>query len=284
MLKGRIANRFVGTIGLFALAGCSGGTPDQPPADHGETPKAAALAKPAPAKATDPSPGPQKLSSKSDSFEFSYKWPAEAAAIPELDRWLKGNGEKMRAQNAGEAATDAADAKKQGYNFNAHSYDESFSVAANTPQILVLLSEGYVYTGGAHGMPISTVILWDKAAKKRLATTAMIDIPRLVSVGNKRFCDALDKEREKRRGEPVRHDDPDELSDFVNCVDLTKEEIVPVAKDPKTATTLDTIRVVIGPYDAGPYAEGTYIIDLPVDAALLTAVKAPYRGWFNAVQ
>jgi len=40
------------------------------------------------------------------------------------------------------------------------------------------------------------------------------------------------------------------------------------------------IRVVIGPYEAGPYAEGSYDIAVPVDAGVLGAIKPEYRGSF----
>lgn len=260
------------------LAGCSGGAPDKTPAGNDAAPKpAATLSNAATPKETPPAGKPQALSGKSDSFEFSYKWPAEAAAIPELDGWLRANGEKIRKEGEGEAASDAEEAKKDKYPFNAHSYDEDYAVVADTPAMLVLLSDGYVYTGGAHGMPINTAIIFDKATKKRLATSALLDLPRLAALSKKRFCTELDKEREEKRGEPVKHDGSGPIDDFDQCVDMTQQLILPVSADGKA---LDTIRVVIAPYEAGPYAEGSYVIDLGVDATLLGAVKQPYRGAF----
>lgn len=272
--------RFLLIGGALSLPACSGNAPEKNEAANQAAPRPVASSPAAPVNAADPGPGPQSLSSKTETFEFSYKWPAEAAAIPELSAWLKGNGEKMRADNVGEAQSDAVEAKKSGYPFIAHSYDETFKVVADTPHLLVLLSDGYVFTGGAHGMPFTTTILWDKATKKRLATKAILDVPRLATVAKAHFCAALDKEREKRRGEPVAQDKSG-IDDFTKCVDFTKDEIVPVAKETR-GPALDTIRIVIGPYEAGPYAEGSYVIDLPVDQALLTAVKEPYRGWFAA--
>lgn len=260
----------------LALAGCSGGGPkvDNAAAPSGNVAAANTAAVPeAPARKAEA----QAMESKDGTFEFSYKWPAEAAAIPELDSWLRANGETLRKRGEGEAKVDQASAKKDGFPYHAHSYDEGYAVVANTPAMLVLLSDGYIYTGGAHGMPVNTAIIWDKATKKRLATSALVDIPRLATLSKKRFCDALDKQREEKRGEPVRHDDPDQLVDFVSCVDMTKQLILPVSEKGKA---LDTIRVVIGPYDAGPFAEGTYSIDLPMDATLMGAVKAPYAGAF----
>lgn len=264
--------------GLLALPACSGSAPDK-----GEGANVAANhAAPAPANAATanvalPGPGPQSVVSKADGLEFTYRWPAEASAVPELDTWLRGNAEKLRKENQAGAAEAQADAKKSDYPFNGYSYEEKYAVVGDTPHFLVLLSDGYVFTGGAHGMPFYTAILWEKATKRRLGTGALIDVPRLASVTKARFCAALDKQRAEKRGEPVRHDDPDELDDFVQCPNMTEQLIVPISKGGKA---LDTIRVVIGPYTAGPYAEGSYVIDMAVDKAILGTVKSAHRDAF----
>jgi len=36
-------------------------------------------------------------------------------------------------------------------------------------------SEGYVFTGGTHGMPVVTTLIWDKAREQRLSTDALMD-------------------------------------------------------------------------------------------------------------
>ena len=140
-------------------------------------------------------------------------------------------------------------------------------------------SDGYAYSGGAHGMPIVTALFWDKAKKQRLATGAIFEMPALIAGIKDRFCKALDDERGKRRGAPVKAEDPDELPDFVQCVDIAKQTILPVSLNGKA---LDTLRIVIMPYEAGPYAEGIYEIDLPVDAAIRKAVKPAYVAAFSA--
>lgn len=233
-----------------------------------------------------PSPAPtvkpaaeSAIAFKEGKVEFRYAWPAEAAAIPELDAWLRGNGEALQAKMMAGARQEEAAAKKNGYDMPGYSYIEQWGVVADLPALLVMQSEGYNYTGGAHGMPIVTTMFWDKAAKKRLPSGALIDIQALNAAAKDRFCAALDAEREKRRGAPVNREDKNELVDFVSCVDMTKQTILPVSKGGKA---LDTMRIVIMPYEAGPYAEGIYQIDLPVDAAILKAVKPAYRGSFSA--
>ncbi len=271
---------FLAIGAAITLAGCSGGTPDKGQsgnmAQANATPASGNVAV---ASSTPPAPGPQAISSKADGLEFSYKWPAAASAIPALNDWLRGNGEKLRAENQSAAGDAQAEAKKDGFPFNGYSYEEDYATVADTPRMLVLLSSGYIFTGGAHGMPVSTAILWDKTTQKRLATGAMIDLPRFAALTKKRFCEALDKQRAEKRGEPVRHDDPNELDEFDQCIDMTKQLVLPISRGGKA---LDTVHVLIGPYEAGPYAEGSYEIDLPLDGALLATVKPAYRDAFAA--
>ncbi|MBN8829177.1 MAG: DUF4163 domain-containing protein, partial [Sphingomonadales bacterium] len=210
--------------------------------------------------------------------EFRYAWPGAAAAIPALDASLRANGAALQAKMKAGAREEEASAKQNGYDMPGYSYAEEWGVVADLPALLVMQSEGYSYTGGAHGMPIVTTLFWDKAANKRLPTGALIDIGALNAAAKDRFCKALDAEREKRRGAPVNREDKGTIVDFVSCVDLTRQTILPVSKGGKA---LDTVRVVIMPYEAGPYAEGIYEIDLPVDAAMLAAVKPAYRSSFS---
>lgn len=226
--------------------------------------------------APDPEGGSVRFTGN-DRVEFNYVWPQEAADIPELGAWLRGNGDRLSKQTRDRATADQAAARKGGYPFNGYGYEEKWGVVADLPALLILQSEGYSFTGGAHGMPIVTTLFWDKARKKRLPTIALFDVPALSNAIRDRFCAALNAERSKRRGAPVDAKDPNQLSEFVRCVDIDKQIILPVSKGGKA---LDTVRIVIMPYEAGPYSEGIYQIDLPVDAAVLATVNRTYRGSF----
>jgi len=273
-------------LALLFVAGC--GQQREPQADNQAAPPEPAnalapAATPSPAATPTPAPTGSGAAIKADDpgLAFSYAWPAVAAAIPELDSWLRGNGEHLRREAAGRARSEIAEARKGGFDMHDHSYEETWKVAADGPALLILQSEGYIFTGGAHGMPIVTTLFWDKAAKRRLGLTDLFDTARLVPAIRAGFCKALDDERAKRRGAPVDAKDSGGIDEFVRCVDPAKQIILPVAR---RGGALDTVRVVIMPYEAGPYAEGIYQLDLPVTEAVMAAVKPGYRAAFSAAR
>ena len=91
-----------------------------------------------------------------------------------------------------------------------------------------------------------------------------------------RFCDGLDRERAKRRGAPVA-EGSEEM--FDKCPGL--DELV-VLVGSSNGRTFNRLTIYAGPYVAGPYAEGAYKVNIPVDRAILDAVKPAFRAAFTA--
>ena len=91
-----------------------------------------------------------------------------------------------------------------------------------------------------------------------------------------RFCEALDRERAKRREEAPSYD-PDDP--FVQCPGIDALEVFVGSSNRRT---FDRLTLYAGPYVAGPYVEGAYEVNLPVDSAILAAVKPEFRGAFSA--
>ena len=92
------------------------------------------------------------------------------------------------------------------------------------------------------------------------------------------LCDALDREREKKRGEPVVRDQEDWTS---ACIGLDSATVI---LGSSSGRRFDRIGFLIPPYNAGPYAEGAYEVTLPVTPAVLDAVKPEYRDSFAAAR
>lgn len=216
-----------------------------------------------------------KIERKDAALEFEYEWPEEATAIAPLHGWL-GRHAEDRYKEAHAAAAEGQKLSKEGeYPFRQYSYAQSWDDAADTPDVLVLEGEGYSYTGGAHGMPFYASLIWDKQAGKRRAIKDVLDISKLAAAAKAPFCKALDAQRAKKREGQTAPG----LPEFSQCPDMAEQEIILVSDSDRK---IDGIKVIIGPYVAGPYAEGSYEIELPFTAVLRAAVKPAYGGWFAA--
>ncbi|SMF61354.1 DUF4163 domain-containing protein [Allosphingosinicella indica] len=254
------------------LAACSGPATEQPEKtpDVAATPAADATPAPAPT----PEAPPVAVKQTDEVLEFEYAYPGAAAAIPALKTQLDTDAQKQRITATAAAADDKKQSEGDGFPYRRHSFMKTWSVSTDTPQLLILESEGYTYTGGAHGTPFYEVIVWDKAAGKTIDMADLFtDWPKLLAAAKPDFCKALDAERAKRRG-------PDAGAIgglFGDCPELKENPITALGKDGR----ITALRAIIGPYVAGPYAEGTYEIDLPLTAAVRGLVKPAYAASFS---
>lgn len=263
-------------VGVALLLGaCSSEQSAATPEDHASDPAVTNFANRM-AGVPEPLPPAEAFDrvEKTDLLEFAYAWPAPAASVSFIADKFRKAMEAGRADALKMAADDRKSAQQSGFPFRAHSLETRWTVTADTPRFLSLQSATYTYTGGAHGMTGYDALLWDKARKRETSIRALMTSPESFAAAIRdRFCRALDKARAEKRGGPImRGDDP-----FTECVDPMKEVLVPVSKDGKL---IDAITVVIGPYSAGPYSEGTYEVPLPVDAAMRNAIKTEYQGAF----
>ncbi|WP_300397859.1 DUF4163 domain-containing protein [uncultured Sphingobium sp.] len=217
---------------------------------------------------------PFSQSDKTEFLEFAYAYPAEAAAIPALVDKFRKAMDAGKADALKMAREDSESAKKAGYPFRPHSLETEWTVAADTRRFLSLRSQTYVYTGGAHGMTGYDTVLWDKERQRETSVKALMTSPTAFAAAIRdRFCAELDKQRAEKRGEPVVAGD----DDFTKCIDPLDQVLVPASKDSKL---IDSMTVIIGPYSAGPYAEGTYEVTIPVNAAMRKAIKTEYQDAF----
>jgi hypothetical protein len=265
-------SRFISVALLALLAACS-------KAPQGEAEKTTqALAAPAaPAPPPAPAASGRKVEVKSDLFEFTYNYPAAAANIPALKSWLEADLAKGRKGLEDSAKEGREEAKSSGFDYQPYANGTDWKVVADLPQWLSLSAMVYDYSGGAHPNHGYAALLWDKAAGKRIAASDLfISKVALSAALRGSFCDLLDKERSKRRGEKVNRASGD---DFDKCIDPVESTVILGSSDKQH---FDRIGVLVGPYEAGPYAEGDYEITLPVTAKLLAAVKPAYRGAFAA--
>lgn len=254
---------------FFSLALLLSGCSQQPPhasgkADSGQQAPPAA----APPKAF-------ALDEKNDLIEFHFGWSAEAAAVPQLVAQFQKEMEKSKADLIAGAEEDKKFRQKEGLDFNGFMSSTDYKTMGQSTQLLSLEVDAGSYTGGAHGNYGVGALLWDRAAAKEIKPAelfiAKANLDRLLT---QRWCDALNKAREDKRGEPV-----GEGGLFDDCPPLDEIAIMPA--DSNGNGRFEKMKLVASPYVAGPWVEGAYEIELTVTPDLLAALKDIYRPGFE---
>ncbi len=208
-------------------------------------------------------------------YEFTYAYPAAAAAIPALRTRFEAELRTELVKLRGEAREGEAAARENGFPYNPYMRSQRWAVVAALPGWLSLSAELADYTGGAHGNHGFAALLWDKrAGRARAAVDLFVSRAALAAALRTPFCAALDRQRATRRGAPVDRASGDP---FDACIDPT-EQVLILGSRGKQA--FDRIGVLVGPYAAGPYVEGDYEVTLPVTPAVLAAVRPEFRQSF----
>lgn len=256
----------LGMAGAMALVSCRE-TPPEPDPTPTATASASATATAAPAS------GARSVVEETDDFGFEYSYPAEAGNIPELAALLDARLTRTRAGLVRDSAAARQEARDSGFPFNAYSAGVAWSVVTDTPRFLSLSASISSYSGGAHGNAGFDALVWDREAKRAVDVgaffTSLDALEEAIGAG---LCDQLQAERAARRGQV-----PTGEGTFEECVPLSDTTLLLGSTN---ARTFNRLGVMMGPYVAGPYAEGSYEFTLPVDAKVLDAVKQEYRTAF----
>lgn len=256
------------TVSLLALAACKKETP---------APQPSASTAPSPVATAAPAPAGQARSVKEDNdrYEFEYAYPAAADAIPTLKAKLEADLAQQRAELVAEAKEGKDDAKQGGYDYHPHSRMLDWKVVTNLPNWLSLSTIVSTFEGGAHPNYVYDAILWDKAANLQRDALDLFTSKKALSAAiGPAFCDAIDRQRTKMRGEPIVRESGDM---FTNCLDPVDYTVILGSAGHRG---FDRIGILVPPYEAGPYAEGSYEVTLPITAKVLALVKPEYRASF----
>ncbi|MFC0205242.1 DUF4163 domain-containing protein [Novosphingobium soli] len=265
----------------FAAVACDGGQPNaqanaQASGPAGEAMPDAGAEEPTQAAPPVPVARGRSESAKTDLYTFAYAYPDEAAAIPGLRDLLDRRLEAGKADLVSTSRTAKADASKDGYPYHAYERQTEWKVVTDLPGWLSLSAVHYEFSGGAHGMTTSDSLLWDRRADvARKPDELFASADALRSAIRAPFCDALDRERAKKRGEPVQRDSGQMFSE---CIDPAAQTLILGSSNRRS---FDRIGVLVAPYEAGPYAEGSYEVTLPVTGKVMAALKPQYRSAFS---
>jgi len=213
---------------------------------------------------------------ENDLIDFHFGWSAEAAAVPLLVQRFRAEMEKVKAELLHNAKADKAEREKQGFPFNSYSSSTDYETAGATSRLLSLTAEVASYTGGAHGNYGTSGLLWDRSMAKQIEVptlfTAAENMERLLT---QPWCDALNKAREEKRGEPV----GGAGGMFDECPKFSEISVIPTDKDGNGR--FERLVLIADPYVAGPYAEGDYEVELRVNGDLISAIRTDYRESFE---
>ena len=226
-------------------------------------------------KAAPPAAKPFVEDEKNDLIDFHFGWSAEAAAVPQLVQRFWAEMAKVKAELLTNATAGKGERDKQGFPFNSYSSSTDYPTAGATARLLSLTAEVSSYTGGAHGNYGSRGLLWDRRLGKQIEVAALFtaaeNMERLLT---QPWCDALNKAREEKRGEPVGGGGM-----FDECPKLSEISIIPTDKGGNGR--FERLELIADPYVAGPYVEGSYEIELPVNDDLMSAIRSDYRENFE---
>ncbi|MFD1786382.1 DUF4163 domain-containing protein [Sphingomonas floccifaciens] len=269
---------FLSGAALVMLTACGGGDPTPPVANTADPVVTTTTATPAPPQPPAPPPAPafiaKSVASTAD-YNFRYAIPKVAADYDGLVRHLNADRDKAQASVAKDAAAFRKETVAGGFPFRKYESTTDWKQVALTPRFLSLSAETYDYTGGAHGSPGIRALLWDRRdAVVRQPTDLFVSEAAIQQAIGAAFCDALDIQRAKRRGAPVVRGNGDSFND---CPKVSEATLILGSTDGRA---VDRIGLLVGPYVAGSYAEGSYDLTLPVTPALIAAVKPDYRSAF----
>ena len=219
-------------------------------------------------------PQPVKIDRQSKLLDFTYEWPAEAAAIPTLDKRFRADAAKAFAEARKYAEEDMALTREQKRDYNQHFYAAGWERFGQSKRLLSLGETVETFTGGAHPNHDFNALVWDRQLGKEVAMHRLFAKPTAFgAVTRSAYCKTLDKERmDRREGEKLG-------GEFDECPKFADLAIVPADKDGNGR--FDRIDFIAPPYVAGPYVEGEYEIELPVTTALIAALKPEYRPSFE---
>jgi hypothetical protein len=211
-----------------------------------------------------------------DDYSFAFVYPKAVERVPELDAAVRteaGVAEDWIAKRADEA-------RAQGREVPRLSYEAAWQVDAILPELAAASGSISHYSGGAHGGIEYKTILIDRERGRAIEIEDVFDPgffePDLlgyrlwgIRAVQAAFCRELTGAARERRGAPAAE---------ISCPAVEDQPITFMCGD---GGRIDRLRVLLNPMVAGSRAEGPYEIDVPVDAAMMSAIRRRFRPAFG---
>ncbi|MEW4468211.1 DUF4163 domain-containing protein [Parasphingorhabdus sp. JC815] len=217
------------------------------------------------------------ITAETENHRFLYSYPKALAREPALSGYLSNKALGEAIIFSADSDRDHAEAVARmgnGYRLKPYDYQVLWTEEAETSTYISLSRSIYQYLGGAHGMSTTTSLLWDKNADGPVETMALFGAERFDQALQKAFCEQLNIQRAEKRGHPV---DANSEDGFDACITPSEQTVI---LGSAKGARFDTVSINVAPYEAGPYVEGSYQVDLPVTRTIISAVKPEYRKHF----
>ncbi len=201
---------------------------------------------------------------------FSYVWPKAIETTPALVAWMK----KDRAAQYKDYAPLFNEEPEAGPPLDSYESQTNWAVQTTLPGLLILTGQRWSYTGGAHGYGYTDSLIWDVKGVRPLPFAGLFINPKAAeALLTPLYCRALDKERMVKRGEATPKDDI-----FGDCPKLF--ESAKIWPDKPVYGKFSRIVMSLGAYTAGPYAEGSYDLEIVIPKGLKPLVKPQFQALF----
>ncbi|MCM8557253.1 DUF4163 domain-containing protein [Sphingomicrobium sediminis] len=257
-------------MAAFGLMACQ----DASETDGTQDPPSATMTDPPAPEAMQEQATAVRIEVEDDLVDYTYAWSAEAAAIPAIDTSFREQSDTALAELRRMAEDEAKFRSENGMEFGGLFGSTEWETAGQSERLLSLAGETAAYTGGAHPNSGAIALLWDREANDEITIRTLFGSDRSRDGALRDgFCEKLKAEQMDRRGVELE-------GSFGQCPGL--EQIIIAPKDGDGDGLFERILMTASPYVAGPYAEGSYEIELPVDAAIRNAIAEPFRASFAA--
>lgn len=201
-------------------------------------------------------------------LDFRYDWPAEAEAIPALRAMLRRRLETAHAEALAGARETREASRGANMPFYREMHDEVWSVEADTGRFLSLTADLHLDQNGAHPNRAFDALIWDRARGRATSAAALLGAAALAAMAP-RYCSGLDTAVAAHGGEPPSP-----------CPPL--RERVLAFSDRDHDGRFDTLHVLIPPYAAASYADGSFVVDVTFERGDLGGLASADRAAFEA--
>ena len=204
---------------------------------------------------------------RTDLLDFHYAWPAEVEAVPALRAELR---RRMAAAHADALASarETRDSAREGHvPFHTEQYDKVWTVEARNGRFLSLTADNRTDQNGAHPNRDFDALIWDRR-RARVRSAASLIGPAALARLQPIYCSRLAAAIVARGGEPP-----------AQCPPLAERVLsfLDVDHDGR----FDALHVLIAPYVAASYAEGSFVVDVLFNRDDLAEVAAADREGFE---